>query len=161
MKKKKGQEEMVGFALILILVAIIVLVFIGFSIRNPEKESVESYEVESFLQSMLQYTTECENNIEKLSVQKLIFSCNAKEKCLDEGNSCDVLKADLEEMLASSWPIGEERPVKGYELIIMADKNNESILDIKVGNITANSKGSSQDFFRGQILYGIQFKAYY
>ena len=67
-EEKKGQEEMVGFALILILVAIIVLVFIGFSIRSPEKESVESYEVESFLQSMLQYTTECENNVEKLPV---------------------------------------------------------------------------------------------
>ena len=159
-KNKLGQEEMIGFALILILVAIIVLVFIGFSIRSPQKESVESYEVESFLQSMLQYTTECENNIERLSVQKLVFACNAKEKCLDEKNSCEVLKLELEEMLKESWPIGEERPVKGYELIIMAE-GNESILDIREGDITANSKGSSQDFFRSQTLIEVLFEAYY
>lgn len=159
--KRKGQEEMVGFALILILVAIILLVFIGFSIRSPEKESVESYEVESFLQSMLQYTTSCENNIEKLPVQRLISFCNSKEKCLDERNSCEVLKSDLEEMLSNSWVVGEERPVKGYELTIVTSENNGSILDIRAGNVTTNSKGSSQDFFRSQTLYEVQFKAYY
>ena len=161
MKNKKAQEEMVGFALILILVAIIILVFIGFSIRNPEKENVKSYEVESFLQSMLQYTTECESNIERLPVQKLIFSCNAREKCLDERNSCEVLKTELENMLKESWAIGEERPVKGYELTIMTNENNESLLNIKAGKITVNSKGSKQDFSRSQTTFEIQFKAYY
>ena len=64
-------------------------------------------------------------------------------------------------MLKESWAVGEERPVKGYELIIITNENNESILDVKEGNITANSKGSSQDFFKSQTLYEIQFRAYY
>ena len=98
-RKKRAQEEMVGFALIIILVAVIFLVFLGFSLRNQEKKNVESYEVESFLQSLLQYTTKCENNVERLSVRKLISSCYAKEKCLDEKNSCDVLKSDLTRIL--------------------------------------------------------------
>ena len=158
MKNKFGQEEMVGFALILILVAIIILVFIGFSIRNPEKESVESYEVESFLHSTLQYTSECENNIEKLSIKKLIVLCNAKNKCLDERDSCDLLKIELENILNESWQIGEERPVKGYELTIRINENNQSLLEIKKGEITKSLKGSSQPLSKGMEIF---FKAYY
>ena len=157
MPKKKAQEEMVGFALILILVAVILLVFLGISLRSPQKENVESYEVESFLQSMLQYTTECEDNIERLSVQDLIFSCNVKEKCIDGKNSCEVLKTELEKMLNEAWKIGEERPVKGYELIIRKE-NDESILELKQGEITANSKGAPQYLPKKIDVF---FKAYY
>jgi len=41
-KPKRAQEEMVGFALIVVIVAVIMLIFLGFSIkgggfyRNPE-----------------------------------------------------------------------------------------------------------------------------
>ena len=63
-KRKKAQEEMVGFALIIILVAVILLIFLGFSLRDQEKETIESYEVESFIQSFLQYTSDCRDNLE-------------------------------------------------------------------------------------------------
>src|SRR3989338_7985995 len=56
---KRSQEEMVGFALIIILVSIILLVFLAFSLSKSKTESTESYEVNSFLQSTLQYTTAC------------------------------------------------------------------------------------------------------
>ena len=75
MKNKYGQEEMVGFALIMIIVAIILLIFLSFSLGKSEKETVESYEVESFIQSMSQYTTDCRDNLEYVSIQKLIFDC--------------------------------------------------------------------------------------
>ena len=159
-KNKLGQEEMIGFAMIIIIVAVVVLVFIGFSLRNPQTENVESYEVESFLQSALQYTTDCESNIERLSIQKLIFSCYSKEQCLDGRKSCDVLKDEMTKMLNESWKIGEERPVKGYDLIIRTDKN-ESSLGLSRGEITSNSKGAVQDFARGERLIEIIFKAYY
>ena len=161
-KNKSGQEEMVGFALIIIIVAIIVLVFLGFWLRKPAAENVESYEVESFLQSMLQYTTDCENNIEKLPMQKLISSCHERGQCLDGRKSCDVLKTEMSNMLNESWKTGEERPVKGYELIIRTDRN-ESILSLNQGEITSNSKGAPQDITSrgGETLIEIIFKAYY
>ncbi|MEK6760570.1 MAG: hypothetical protein AABX93_01455 [Nanoarchaeota archaeon] len=159
-RNKLGQEEMIGFAMIIIIVAVVVLVFIGFSIRNQQTENVESYEVESFLQSALQYTTDCENNLERFSVQKLIFACYSKEQCLDGRKSCDALKDEMTKMLNESWRIGEERPVKGYDLIIRTDKN-ESILGLSQGEITSNSKGAVQDFARGERLIEIIFKAYY
>lgn len=157
---RKAQEEMIGFALIIILVAVIMLVFLGFSLRTEQKENVESYEVESFLQSMLQYTTQCENNIEKLSVRKLIFSCLNREQCLNEEDSCLVLETELDNMLKESWKIGEERPVKGYELNIITEQN-EAILNLKQGEITEGSKGSNQEFFRSNTLIKIMFKVYY
>src|SRR3989338_8353081 len=95
--KKHAQEEMVGFALIIIVVAVILLVFIGFSIRKPQKENVESYEVANFIQSFLDYTTKCKDsaNLEYLSIQKLIFYCNNKETCLDGKDACEVLDSTL------------------------------------------------------------------
>ncbi|MBI2057207.1 hypothetical protein HYT91_03060 [Candidatus Pacearchaeota archaeon] len=61
-KNKIGQEEMVGFALIIILVSVILLVFLAFSLNKPKTEATESYEVNSFLQSSLQYTSSCQTS---------------------------------------------------------------------------------------------------
>ena len=59
-QKNKGQEEMVGFALIVIIVAIILLVIIGLSLgTRGNREAVQSYEAESFLSAALQYTSNC------------------------------------------------------------------------------------------------------
>jgi len=158
-KNNKGQEEMVGFALIIVVVSVILLIFLAFSLRNGEKESVESYEVDSFIQSFLQYTTDCRDNLEALSIQDAIFSCNNNEICIDGRNSCDVLNSTLSEILKESWPVGAERPVKGYDLIINSD--NKSVIDIKEGQETANSKGSIQPFSRGGSQIDIIFTAYY
>ncbi len=159
----KGQEEMVGFALIVIIVAVILVVFLGFSLRrSSQKESVESYEAESFLGSVLQYTTDCRSNLEYLSVQKLIFECNRGNKCSDDRNTCDVLNSTLKGILDESWDVGEESPIKGYELnITLGAEEGGEILMIKKGNITADSKGSSQEFVRGGDTFGVIFVVYY
>ena len=156
-QNKSGQEEMIGFALIVILVAVILLVFLGFSMRAPQKETVESYEIESFIQASLQYTTTCVEGYEPkyYSIRKLITACENNENCLDESSTCDVLKSTFKEIIEESWHIGENLPVKGYELKILSD-NNEILL-IQKGNITKNSKGSAQ-YLRGTDIF---FTAYY
>lgn len=154
-KAKKAQEEIVGFALIIIVVSIILLVFLGFSLREPEKETVESYEVESFIQSFLQYTTDCRDNLEPLSIQRLIFNCRNNVVCLDGRNTCDVLNLTLKDIVEKSWLTGEERPVKGYELKIVSD--DKEMLKFDKGNITINSKSSVQYFQDVEIF----FTAYY
>lgn len=139
---KKAQEEMVGFALIVIIVSVILVIFLGFSLRDQGKEEVESYEVESFIQSFLQYTSECEDNFEFLSVQELISDCNNKKTCSDEKKACDILDETLKDLTKESWKTGPERPVKGYEMKINA--LNKNILEFKEGNTTRNSKGAIQ-----------------
>jgi len=156
---KKAQEEMVGFALIMIVVAVIILIFLAFSLRNSEKDIVESYEVESFIQSILQYTTECRDNLEALTIQKLIFGCENGELCEDGTDTCQILISELEGITEKSWPVGEDRPIKGYELNISSE--NTKIALVKEGVATGNSKGSIQEFFKGGSLVKIIFKAYY
>jgi len=152
---KKAQEEMVGFAMIIILVAVILLIFLGFSLRNQKNETIKSYEVESFIQSSLHYTTDCRDNLEFFSVQELISKCNDDARCLDGRQTCDVLKPILRGIANESWKIGAERPIKGYKFKI--NSTIKEILDIEEGNITANSKGSTQ-FLPNNIK--ISFTAY-
>lgn len=156
---RKAQQEMVGFAIILIMVAVILLVVLGSSLKKSNDDVVESYETLGFIQSILQYTTTCENNREKLTIQKLIFECDIDARCLDGRDSCNILHTTLSEILDESWKVGKEYPVKGYELLIIS--NTEEIVNISKGETTDNSKGSNQDFSRSGSNVGIFFTAYY
>lgn len=164
---KKAQEEMVGFALIMIIVAVILVIFLSFSLRKSQRDLVESYEVDSFLQAALQYTTDCEDYLEHLSLRELIFSCNSNEKCLDGRNACEVLNSTWYTLLDSSWPVGENRPVKGFEFNIHSyssrgeEAEGQEIISFNKGNITANSKGALQDFSKSGNLIEIIFITYY
>ena len=157
---KSGQEEFVGFGLIMIVVAVVLLIFVGFALKkNSNAELVESYEVESFIQTMLQYTTDCEDNLEFLSVQKLIFDCRENEKCLDGRNTCNVLNETLEKIIDASWNVETGSLVKGYELIVL----DESVEMIKIqkGNSTNNYRGSKQSFSKSGSTIEIVFTTSY
>ncbi len=158
-KKKKAQEEIVGFALIIIIVAVILLFFLNFYLRSEKKEGVESYEADSFILAFLQYTTECEDYLEYLSVQDLIFECNNDALCLDDREACDVLNSTLRNIVDETWRVGGNYPVKGYELNITA--NEEEILSFIEGNITKNYKGAEQPFSQSGDSIKIFFRAYY
>ena len=141
---KKAQEELVGFGLIMVIVAVILLVFLSLALKNPEKDAVESYETDSFIQAMLQFHTDCEDYTGPLDVKNLIFSCDVGESCLDGRFSCDVLNSTLKEIVESSWKISEDGPVRGYELGVLI--NSVEILNIREGNMTNTYKGSRQPF---------------
>jgi len=157
-RNKKAQEEMVGFAMIIVLVFIILLAFLGFSLSKSKNVPLENYEVENFLQAALQYTTDCQTSLDYLSVQDLIFSCEAKEQCLGEKDSCEALNSSLNELFEKAWPIGEDRPNKGYEFSV--ETGEEPILYIKEGNLTKNYKGASQIFSKRRKTFNIIFKIY-
>ena len=57
---KKGQEEIVGFVLVIVLVAVIFLIFVGIFVRQDSNSTrQESIEVYQFLDSFMQQTSEC------------------------------------------------------------------------------------------------------
>lgn len=155
---KLGQEEMVGFALIIIIVAVIILIFLGFALKGNNNTETQSYEVESFLQAILQYTTDCEDYTGYLSIQKLVIKCDRLQTCLDERNSCDVLNSTLDKLTKESWKIEGDRPIKGYFLNITS--NEKDILSISRGNVTKNSKMATEDFTSGKSIL-LTFTAYY
>ena len=157
--KKKAQEEMVGFALIIVIVAIILLVLLSISLRKPQQEEVESYEVDSFIQAFLQYTSNCRDDLEYLDVQELIFDCNDGRMCVDERDTCEVLSSTMEEIIEESWKVGVDRPVLGYELKILSESTE--ILSLSEGNKTQNYKGSMQSLVKRGDKLDIFFTAYY
>jgi len=160
-KNKKAQEEMIGFGLIVVIIMIILMVFLSFSLRNPVKQGVESYEVESFIQATLQYNTDCAKNYDShlLSVKDLIIRCERNEKCLDEREACYVLNSTLKDIVQENWQIGESWPVKGYEFVILSD--SVGLISFLEGNITSNYKGSSQNYISGGSKIEVFFTAYY
>ena len=100
---KTGQEEMVGFVIIVVLVVVIAVIVLGISLRNNQKESIESAEIDSFLSSINDFTTECqipEGN--PLPISQLIVMCNEKKDCSSGEDSCDVLEQTLSEIMENS-----------------------------------------------------------
>ena len=158
-RNRSGQEEMVGFAIILVIVSVIVLVLLGFMLNNPKDAgAVESYEVESFIQSSLQYTTDCETYLGFLPIKDLIIDCESEGKCLDERESCNVLNSTLNDLISKSWNVGEKSAIKGYKLKIIIDEQEKLIL--QEGNETETYKGGFQDFPRRGRNYEIFLNVY-
>lgn len=143
MKSKKAQEEMVGFGLIIIIVAVILLFFLSFAIKKQDKEAIESYELEGFIHSMLQYTTSCEMGQEFnfQALRKVIQSCSQNKECLGGKDTCQVMNENILKIMNESWKIGEERPLKGYNIEI--ESINGILLNRTSGNQTNVFKQSS------------------
>lgn len=162
-KNKRAQEEIVGFALIIIMVAVILVVLLGFYLKSTKKQSVQSYEADSFLQSALQFTTDCSDNRESLSIQKVILKCVSRERCDDERDACAVLDSTLNSILAESWKTEEDSPISGLELIISSKDIPTIIAPIKQGITTRNSKSGYQGIpaSRGSELIDVGFTIYY
>ena len=140
----KGQEEMVGFAIIMIVVAVIILIFVSIAFRKPAvEESFENYELDSFIIAMTGYTTDCaldsEPNYRTLSEN--IRDCREDKICLDGRESCEVLNQTVYEIMERNWPVSKESVEKGYLLEISSE--GENLLNISKGNATRLFKGTS------------------
>lgn len=154
-KSKRSQEEMLGFVLIVILIAVIILVFLGFSLKKTKEGITDSYEVDNFIQAFLQYTTKCSE--EYVSLRELIISCSNEEMC-EEQDSCEKLRLILEDMINKSWKVEGDEPVKGYELKIL--KNKQKVISIEKSEKTEDYFGSMQDFSNRGNTIEIYFTAY-
>jgi len=107
--RRKGQEEIVGFVLIVVIVSIMFLIFLGISLRNPTGIEKESRDVYQFLESLIEYTSECALRFEPAfsSVGKLIRECYERPsaECTSGEGVCDVLDENLRDILVASWKV--------------------------------------------------------
>ena len=166
MKTKKAQEEIVGFVMIIIIVAVILLIFLGISLRNPNKGQ-DSYKTNSFVQAYQQYTTECSiTETEYLSIQDLISECIKGETCSNQEKACDILNETSKNILEKSWIVEQGSLIQGYNLRIILDEGNENELEeellvIEKGNSTNNYQSGSQEYIKSGKTIQIFFNAYY
>jgi hypothetical protein len=138
-KEKKSQEEMVGFVLIIVLVAVIVLVFLAISIRKNNGVQ-ESRDVENFMHSSLLFTSPCQpRQGEVYDLRDLIVACYNNEKCLSGEEACKILNGTFIGLIENGFQVGEEAKYKAYEFRIY--KENETIFYLSRGNFSANKLG--------------------
>lgn len=151
-KIKSAQEEIVGFALIIILVAVIAVVFLGIAMRK-KTEIRDSLKINDFLQSSLKTTTECAINYETnyLSVGDLIRSCLDKGRCENGKQACATLEETLTKLADDGWPVGEEYPYSSYKLWI--EEQERIIINIEKGECKGSKIGSKVPiyYFEGDV----------
>ncbi len=148
--KKKGQEEVVGFVMIVVLVSIVFLIFLGIFIRRGDNGATaqESIEVFGFLESMMQQTTDCAIGYEPdySKIGDLLAQCHSRLICTSGTPACNALNASLMKSLELGWQVGADRPIKGYVFTSMYESSvaseNQEIISISKGNCSAGYRGA-------------------
>lgn len=144
LKSKRSQEEMVGFALIVGIVAVVILVFLSFSLRAPEQEQVGSDELNNFISAVLHYNVDYENEIGDLI-----------KDCTNYNENCDVLKTELSQILEKSWKVEAGSMIKGYNLNITSKDREVLVLD--KGETTKNNKITTQTYSDSEITFTVYY----
>ncbi|MEK6915679.1 MAG: hypothetical protein AABW89_04025 [Nanoarchaeota archaeon] len=137
-RNRKGQEEIVGFILIVVLIAVAFVIFIGIKLRNPETVQKESEIIYQFIESSLEQTTNCalKENGKSIRLGELIKECySANNLCLSGENSCDASRSTFENILNASWKVGSGYPYKGYELKVNYEYNSSNGVEDEIFSI--------------------------
>ncbi len=96
-ENKKGQQEMIGFAFVIVLVVIIGLVFLLLALRQPSSiVERESFRVNNLLNGISYYTTECEGK----NIQQLIIECQRRSFICED--PCNLAREEISQILESS-----------------------------------------------------------
>lgn len=145
--KNKGQQEMVGFILIVVLVMIGMMVFLVISLRNsPENE--ESLEVGNILNAIMKHTTECAIVYEPDydNFEDLFKSCHQGDVCNNLNESaCDYLNESLQVVISDLMK--SEASVSAYQLdfFVKDSEGQLGLLQISDGNCTGNVNSAQRN----------------
>ena len=119
--KKKAQQEIIGFVIIIVIVAVVGVIFLGISLRRGMRDdsSVQDAEIANFLSTSAKYTTDCvlkEGFYAEL--EDITDACYNSKICTDNREACDILASTYEDMTRIVWPAGEDRPIKYTKLLV-------------------------------------------
>ena len=147
--RKRGQEEIMGFVMIVVVMAIVFLIFLGIFIRRPADPSLqESKDISRFLESMMQYTSRCAISYEPdySDIGDLMAECydNPTKGCLNGESVCDVLNSEIKAIIDKSWQVGEDRPVRGYILnsTYTSGSRVKEVLSLSEGDCSGSMQGA-------------------
>ena len=123
---KRAQEEMLGFAFVIVLVIIVGSVILMLTLRGPSSPvEKESARVNSLLNSISHFTTSCN----KESVQQLILACRGGKITCGQ-DSCELVKEEvtkiLEQALVGDFRFSAEVTAEGEEQILLEIKKEEN-----------------------------------
>ncbi|MBU0958006.1 MAG: hypothetical protein KKF56_04325 [Nanoarchaeota archaeon] len=134
--KKRGQEEMVGFVLIIIIVAVIALVFLGISLRKAPEEN-ESVKINDLVSSSLRVSSTCySSNGVQNRLKDLVDLCNSNALCVGGNGTCQVLGDELKIIMDRSINPNAGGKYKGYKINVLTQNLTVPILTVENGNFT-------------------------
>ena len=146
---KKGQQEMVGFVLIVVLVVVGLMVFLVISLRNsPENEG--SLEVENILDAVMKHTIDCAIIYEPDydDFEDLFKSCHQNDTCSNLGKlACDYLNESLRDVLGSMME--SEATVNYYQLDFFEKDKTPGILTFSEGDCIGSVSAAQRNIVSG------------
>jgi len=139
MMRKKAQQEIIGFVLIIVVVAIVGLIFLSLTVLRSETRQESSVELSNLLQAANYYTTDCAisqipdyEDIEGLTQE---YYRNKDRACLNGKTIEQTLEPTLKKIISNSLNVHEDSPNKAYMLNIsyFSEETYEDILTINEG----------------------------
>lgn len=136
--RKRAQQEIAGFVLIVVLVIVGMMVFLVISLRG-HPESQNSVEAGYLLDAIMKQTTGCaivyEPNYD--TFEDLFKHCYEGDRCKNlDVSACDYLNDSLGDVLKTVFAY--ESDANAYQLDFFDENNSEGILQIRGGNCTGD-----------------------
>jgi hypothetical protein len=164
MINKKAQEEITGFVLVVVIVSILFVIVFGIFVRSRGNiEYTNDKEISSFLNAVMQETSDCTNNDNYLRVSELLKECNDNKNFECSGvKVCDKLKSDFASRIEESWNFNETGLRKGYILnstyFAKNARSSENVLQISKGTCQKSYTGALTDVVTSSGIVKIDLK---
>ena len=118
--KRKGQTEIMGLIVIVVLFMVILMVYVSFSLKPKEEKTLkQQIQADYMLDAILKYTPECGDVVK--SMRDIIKECDFESNQEVCGRPCmDLLKEESKNIVE----LNKETKKYGYDLYIKKTKNN-------------------------------------
>jgi hypothetical protein len=158
--KDRGQQEIVGFVLIVVVVMVALMVFLIISVRDSG-EDVDSVGVANMLDVLIKTTSDCAVVAEPKydSFEDLFKSCYDDESCSNlERSACEYLNESLGVVVSSM--VKSEAMIGAWE-VDFSVRDGKGILKWDEGNCTGSFSGASRTIVSGGRSLVVRMRACY
>ncbi|PIU76044.1 hypothetical protein COS75_01140 [Candidatus Pacearchaeota archaeon CG06_land_8_20_14_3_00_35_12] len=141
LRTRKAQEEMTGFIVIILLIAVILIGAMIFFVRPKQQVTeLKSVEATQLLSSILGYTaSDCSNK----DIKDVIRDCNSGKSC-GQQNACIFLNSTVPAIMnASIGQVSKEKAIHGWKFTALDIAANQTILNLSKGSLNGSMIGAS------------------
>jgi hypothetical protein len=146
--KSKGQQEIVGFVLIVVIVMIAMMVFLIISVRDSGEE-ISSVGVSNMLDVLMKTTTECAVVYEPDydDFEDLFKSCYKEDGCSNlDRPACEYLNESFMDVISSV--VQSDASILGWSVDFF-ERDGVGILRWEEGNCTRGVSGAQRSIVSG------------
>ncbi len=148
MKSKSGQQEIVGFVLIVVLVMVGLMVFLIISVRDSGEGS-DSVGVSNMLDVVMSMTTDCAVVYEPDydDFEALFKSCFKGDGCSNlDGSACEYLNESFGDVVSAM--VASDALIGGWSAEFFV-RDGEGVLRWEGGNCSSGISGAQRSIVSG------------